>query len=333
MKNINWLLLPVLLVAGIMFVLVSPKKLIPINRDFSRQYAGSGLSCTNQVQTSYNIDIISVAGKGFAGYSMEQQRVVELDSVGKITRSIPFIPLSEISFLHSLSFSNGSLYGMGINDKKIFCTRFDSGWTVAGNLLPGTLGIVKIPGGYMTLCNTGHTTGLFYHRENGGPDSLIFRLEDYGDRGLSHMGQLINSCDERRSVYIPYYNSRIVVFDHVFNRVVTLRTVEQQPVRDLSISSGRNRILSSKAPVVNRKGAASDKYLFVLSYARSEKDSFPDAIVDVYELDKLRYSCSLRITGLTSSDITAFTCTNEYLVFSKADHLMFYAIHEKDIHP
>jgi hypothetical protein len=157
----------------------------------------------------------------------------------------------------------------------------------------------------------------------------LFQLEWYDDKGISHMGQLINSADGSSFFYIPYYNSRIIHYNYLSKTIAEIQTIEKTSVQDRSVSTFYGRILSSKMPVINRKGAANSKWLFVLSYAVSEHDTNPDmTVVDVYSIPTKKYAYSFQIPQLMKKEVRGFACTDSNLVISSDKKIIFYAFNQ-----
>jgi hypothetical protein len=324
MKLFAGILLIILIAISSFAILTKSPRQVKINNDFKRNY-NSFIAYDTGFQTGFNLDILFPWQRTIIGFSMDSSAVMQIDRKSILNR-INFNKVIRASTIQSISSDPDLVYFFDPNGHVVLETNFKSGLLVKDKLPSRLLGAVKHEGeGYLILQSNFRTGVALRKLDKSGTMTDIYQFENFNDNGVSHMGQLINNDMQTGFFYIPYYNSRIIHYDYLTQKISEITSIEKTEVKDRSVSTPYGRILSVKMPVINRKAAANDKYLFVLSYATSKYDASPDnAVVDMYSTKENEYVGSFPIPGIRKRDIRGFTCTESKLVICSNKKILFY---------
>ncbi|HYE54657.1 MAG TPA: hypothetical protein VD996_07435 [Chitinophagaceae bacterium] len=319
MKKSGWIAMLTLLAAGIMFFLTRPQKYMDTRTGFTRTYRAGMVRVTGFFEAPYDVDILSAWKNTIIGYGLCKKQLLQMDTAGRVLRHMSFSHRHDFG-LHSMSYDSNYLYCIDINDHSVYKTDLSDSLLLADTLPLSVMGCVKNPGaGYMVQQFGPASKSAVLRSLHAQRDDTVFLFKPFDDWGVSHRGLLFQNVNASHLFYVPSFNAHGLVYEYATGKLYPLTTVDNNPVSDVSIDGPQGKILSSKAPVINRVAAANSKYLFVLSYARSNEDrvnGIDHPVVDVYAIHGGNYQCSFVIPGIKGVRISGLTCLQDKLVVS-----------------
>ena len=133
-------------------------------------------------------------------------------------------------------------------------------------------------------------------------------------------GQLLESLELKKMIYLYYYQNKFVVFDpelrpeHVGK---TIDTINAAAIETVYIPRTDQYKVKGTTTVVNRQGAAAGDYLFIISDRlgryEKEKDVNRATIVDVYTISESVYAFSFYIYHHKGEKVSRFAVRDKTL--------------------
>jgi hypothetical protein len=330
MKKFSGVIILTGLAFVILFYITRKPRRESINSDFTRNYSRIVISEDTIISMPYNIDILENWKGNIVYHSMSAKILGLLKPNGEIIKSLPFVPSTKMSTIHSISATPEKIFCFDLNGRAVITTDFKSDLRFKDSLPKETRGaVVNNKNGYTYMFFHKDSSRIMFHDSvAGAPSNTIYALNKMYDQGFSHWGQLIKTADFSSLYYIPFYNSRIMQYKYATGQLTVIETLEKAPVKNLSIEVGAGKMLSSKTPLINRRATANSSWLFVLSYARGKEDQQTNEIVDLYGVDSGKYMGSINLVDLQKGAISGITCFSDKLLVSYKNNIFIYSIHE-----
>lgn len=333
MKKYPYLLILVLLACFILFLITRPLQRTVINNDFVRLYSVIEAKRDTIISLPHKIDLLAAWKGNIIYYGLAAKLLGECSITGNIVHEVPFVPVSNVSSIFSISTTPQNIYCFDINSRCVFITDFLHPLQFKDSLPKETRGaIVNNSGGYTLLRYQMDSARMLIQDTIEGKSELpIYTMNKMYDNGLSHWGQCLRSEDGSYFINLPFYHSQILVYNYSRKQISLIRTLDKTPVKDITIPVGKGRIISSRSPIINRRAAASKQWLFILSYARGKDDTDQAEIIDIYDLSTGRYKSSLLLPGLIKGSIVAMTVVADKLLLSRKNEILIYSLHENNV--
>lgn len=334
MKKYIYLLVLTLLACLVLYRITRPSQRTAINSDFTRKYTVITAKQDTVFSFPYKIDLLAAWRGNIIYYSLADKILGECTTAGTTLHTTQFTPASRVSSIFSISTTPGNIYCFDINSRSVLVTDFSQPLRFKDSLPKETRGAVINPSNGYTLLRYNEDSGRIVVQDSipGKPAPPVYAMRKLYDNGFSQWGQCFLNEEGTSFIDLPFYHSGILTYHYPAQKISFIETLDKTPLKDITVPAGNGRIISSRAPIVNRKAAAGKQWLYVLSYARAKDDAAQDEIIDVYDLTKGSYVSSFVLPGLPKGSIAAMTIASGKLVLSSQHQILIYSVHENSIH-
>ncbi|QNK64400.1 hypothetical protein H7F33_07950 [Pedobacter sp. PAMC26386] len=160
-------------------------------------------------------------------------------------------------------------------------------------------------------------------------DTLLYQFPFFKDGGLSADGFFIRNVASRYHFYIPFYNSGIIRYDELLNKISFLNTIDQTKASNIAVTAGNIYTRSSKSIVINSTATADPKHLYVLSYVLSEDaitSGYRGPVVDVYSTVSGGYEGSFKLPGYQNKPVLQLAMYSDTLVAAYENNILIFKL-------
>jgi hypothetical protein len=158
-------------------------------------------------------------------------------------------------------------------------------------------------------------------------DTTLYTFAQFKDGGISADGFFLKDKLSKKQFYIPYYNSEIIQYDELNNKVSKIITIDKTKPFNCTVATYQGYSITSKSRINNIAATTDSAHLYLLSYTISRgKNELPGTVVDVYSTVTGEYEQSLQFPYFEGRPASLLYKSGERLFVAFGNTILRYKI-------
>lgn len=171
-----------------------------------------------------------------------------------------------------------------------------------------------------------HLAGSDMVNGHSGYDTLLYEFPHFDDGGISADGFFIKQPATGDLYFIPYYNSYIIRYNQLQNRLSRIITIDSTRPANIALRTNTGYSISSKAILINSAATADHDHLYVLSYALARANERKNVSIDIYATADGGYEGSLLLEAPPTGAVLSLDKSGDTLFVSSSKNVFLYKL-------